>query len=163
MGKIVNSAEMVRIRTDLRREKKLLVFTNGCFDIIHRGHIEYLQKAKALGDTLIVGINTDASVRRIKGEHRPIIEQDDRLYIVSNLSPVDFVCPFDEDTPLQLITLLEPDILVKGADWDINAIVGKNIVENHGGRVVRIDFLPNRSTSGIIERILDRFSKPVSK
>src|ERR1041385_3905645 len=115
-GAVVELNEMKRIRESLHRQKKKIVFTNGCFDIIHRGHIEYLAKAKALGDALIVGVNSDESVRRIKGERRPIIEEADRTYIVANLSPVDYVCMFGEDTPLGLISAIVPDVLVKGDD-----------------------------------------------
>ncbi len=158
MGKIVNSQEISYIRQHLRHDKKRVVFTNGCFDIIHRGHIDYLAKAKSLGDVLIVGVNTDASVRRIKGEQRPIVEEDDRAFIVAHLSPVDFVCLFDEDTPLQLITRIVPDVLVKGADWDVGKIVGKDIVEQAGGTVETISFVPNQSTSNIIQRIVERYS-----
>ncbi len=158
MGKIVDVLTLKKIRTDLRQNRKKVVFTNGCFDILHRGHVEYLLNAKALGDVLIVGVNSDGSVRRIKGEKRPIILQDDRAFIVSCLSPVDYVCLFDDDTPLQLISAIVPDILVKGEDWNINDIVGKDVVEQAGGRVETISFIPHRSTSIIIERIVDRFS-----
>lgn len=158
MGSVVGVEKIKSERERLRQQKKKVVFTNGCFDIIHRGHIEYLTKSKALGDILIVGINTDASVRRIKGEQRPIVQEDDRAFVLANLVPVDYVCTFDEDTPLSLITAITPDILVKGADWNINDIVGKDVVEHSGGRVATIDFIPNRSTSNIIERILERFS-----
>jgi D-beta-D-heptose 7-phosphate kinase/D-beta-D-heptose 1-phosphate adenosyltransferase len=158
MGSVLSVEKITSERERFRQQKKKVVFTNGCFDIIHRGHIEYLTKSKALGDILIVGINTDASVRRIKGEQRPIVPEEDRAFVVANLTPVDYVCMFGEDTPLDLITAIIPDILVKGADWDINKIVGKDIVERAGGKVATIDFIPNRSTSNIIERILERFS-----
>jgi rfaE bifunctional protein nucleotidyltransferase chain/domain len=158
MGSVVNRDDLLQTRILLRQHHKKVVFTNGCFDILHRGHIEYLQQAKALGDILIVGVNSDSSMRRIKGAERPIVGAEDRLFIVANLCSVDYVCQFDEDTPLQLITALLPDILVKGADWQIDAIVGKDIVEKNGGRVATIDFLPNRSSSGIIKRILERYS-----
>src|ERR1051326_272611 len=158
MGRLVSLKELVSIRAALRGEGKRVVFTNGCFDIIHRGHIEYLAKAKALGDALIVGGNSDESVRRIKGERRPIIEEADRTYIVANLSPVDYVCMFGEDTPLGLISAIVPDVLVKGDDWKIDDIVGKDVVEQSGGRVATIDFVPNRSSSSIIDRIVERFA-----
>ncbi len=133
------------------------MFTNGVFDIIHRGHIEYLRKARALGDALVVGLNSDASVRRIKGEKRPIVPQDDRAYVLSNLLPVDYVCLFNEDTPQALIAAVVPDVLVKGADWSIDKIIGRDIVEQAGGQVATIDFVPDRSTTSIIDRILERF------
>ena len=158
MGSVLTVQELVRIREQLRLEKKTVVFTNGCFDIIHRGHVEYLTKARSFGDTLIVGVNTDRSVREIKGAHRPIMDQDDRATIVANLVPVDYVCLFDEPTPQNIITALVPDILVKGADWKIEDVVGKDVVERAGGRVATIEYLQNKSSSGIIQLILDRFS-----
>ena len=158
MGTVVTREELKSIRGTLRRKNKKVVFTNGVFDIIHRGHIEYLQKARSAGDVLVVGMNTDASVHRIKGDKRPIVDQNDRAFVLSNLLPVDYVCLFDEDTPLSLITDIVPDVLVKGADWNLNAIVGKDIVEKAGGTVATIEFIPNRSTTSIIDRILERFS-----
>jgi rfaE bifunctional protein nucleotidyltransferase chain/domain len=155
MGKVVGVEEMKSIRASLKNQRKSVIFTNGVFDIIHRGHIEYLAKAKALGDVLIVGMNSDESVRRIKGSKRPVVLQDDRAFVLSNLCPVDYVCLFTEDTPLNLISLLLPDILVKGADWKIENIVGKDVVEQSGGHVATIEYVPNRSTSNIIERILE--------
>lgn len=141
----------------VRKQKKKIVFTNGVFDIIHRGHIEYLIKARALGDTLVVGLNTDSSVHRIKGDNRPIVSEVDRAFVLANISPVDYVCLFDEDTPLNLITAIVPDILVKGADWNVDAIVGKDVVEKAGGKVMTIEFIPDRSTTSIIDTILKRF------
>lgn len=158
MGIVLALNELKTKRTQFREKRASVVFTNGCFDIVHRGHIEYLLRAKALGDVLIVGINTDDSVRRIKGEKRPIVPASDRAFVVANLSPVDFVCTFGEDTPFRLIEEIVPDILVKGADWKVDDIVGKDVVEAAGGRVETIEFIPNRSTSNIIERILERFS-----
>ena len=157
MGQVVDLDELKRIREHLRRQNKKVVFTNGCFDLIHRGHVEYLLKAKSLGDVLVVGINTDDSVRRIKGKRRPITLESDRGFILANLAPVDYVCAFEQDTPQKLIRALLPDVLLKGADWKIDEIVGKDLVENAGGKVVTIDFVPNQSTTNIIERILERF------
>ncbi len=157
MGSVVTVKELQEIRTRFRQNGRKLVFTNGVFDIIHRGHIEYLCKARALGDALAVGLNSDASVGRIKGEKRPIVQQDDRAYVLSNLVPVDYVCLFNEDTPQALIAAVVPDVLVKGADWSIDKIVGREVVEAAGGRVATIDFVPDRSTSSIIDRILERF------
>ncbi|MDI6765871.1 MAG: D-glycero-beta-D-manno-heptose 1-phosphate adenylyltransferase [Bacteroidota bacterium] len=159
MGKVVALEALKTIRTSLHQEKKKVVFANGVFDIIHRGHIEYLTQAKTLGDVLIVGLNSDASVRRIKGEKRPIVEQDDRAFVLANILPVDYVCLFDEDTPKNLIAALVPDVLVKGADWNLNDIVGKEIVESAGGIVTTINYIPDRSTSSIVDRILTRFTK----
>ena len=158
MGKVVELNELRSVRTALKEQRKKVVFTNGCFDIIHRGHVEYLTKAKALGDVLIVGVNTDSSTRRIKGEKRPIVAETDRAFIVANLSPVDFVCLFNEDTPYDMIKSIVPDVLVKGADWKTDDIVGKDIVEHAGGTVTAIEFVPNRSTTNIIERIVKAFS-----
>lgn len=157
MGKVLSIEEMKSVRESLRLQKKKVVFTNGVFDLIHRGHIEYLSKAKALGDVLIVGINSNASVNRIKGDKRPIVTENDRAFIVANFTPVDYVCLFDQDTPLNLISAIVPDILVKGADWKVETIVGKDVVEKAGGKVMTIDFVPDRSTTSIIDRILERF------
>jgi D-beta-D-heptose 7-phosphate kinase/D-beta-D-heptose 1-phosphate adenosyltransferase len=137
----------------LKREGKKVVFTNGCFDIIHRGHVEYLTKAKALGDVLMVGMNTDASVRRLKGTARPVVCQEDRAFVLAAFRVVDYVCLFEEDTPHDLISIVVPDVLVKGSDWAIDSIVGKDIVEAAGGSVQTIDFIPNRSTTDIIKKI----------
>ncbi len=136
---------------------KTVVFTNGCFDILHAGHVQYLEKAKALGDMLVVAINSDASVRRLKGERRPINSEQDRAYILSRLKPVDLVVLFDDDTPLRVIEALLPDVLVKGNDWAIENIVGKDVVEAAGGEVRTIEFLDGRSTTGTIEKILKAY------
>jgi D-beta-D-heptose 7-phosphate kinase/D-beta-D-heptose 1-phosphate adenosyltransferase len=153
MGDVVTRAGLVKIRAGLKREGKKVVFTNGCFDIVHRGHIEYLTKAKALGDILLVGMNTDASVRRLKGPARPVVCQDDRAFVLAALRVVDYVCLFDEDTPQELIKAIVPDVLVKGSDWAIDSIVGKDIVEAAGGKVQTIDFVSDRSTTNIIQKI----------
>jgi D-glycero-beta-D-manno-heptose 1-phosphate adenylyltransferase len=153
MGEVVSHTELIKLRTQWKQLGKKVVFTNGCFDIIHRGHVEYLTKAKALGDVLIVGMNTDASVRRLKGPQRPVVEQDDRAFVLAALRVVDYVCLFDEDTPYELIKAVVPDILVKGSDWSVDKIVGKDIVEATGGIVQTIDFIPNRSTTTIIQKI----------
>ncbi len=158
MGNVVSRDGLVRLRQQMKGEGRTVVFTNGCFDIVHRGHVEYLQKAKALGDVLIVALNTDASVKRIKGPERPIVPQDDRAVVVAALRCVDYVCLFDEDTPYELLKAIEPDVLVKGADWPPDAIVGKNIVEAAGGKVATIEFVPNRSTTDMIQTILKRFT-----
>ncbi len=157
MGHVVTLETFLPIRSTFKQQKKTLVFTNGVFDILHRGHVEYLQKAKALGDALIIGVNSDASVRRIKGEKRPIISEADRMFLLSNLCCVDYVTCFDEDTPFELIKAIVPDVLVKGADWAIENVVGREVVEAAGGTVRTIEFVPNRSTTGIVERILERY------
>jgi len=154
MGTTVTLRKLQRIRRQLRRERKTVVFTNGTFDILHRGHVEYLAAARGLGDVLVVGMNTDASIRRIKGAGRPLNPLRDRSRVLAALGSVDYVCPFGEDTPANLITQLVPDILVKGADWNKKAIVGADVVERHGGKVVRIVLTPGRSTTAMILKIL---------
>lgn len=131
-----------------------IVFTNGCFDILHPGHIDYLEKAKKLGDRLVIGLNTDASVQRLKGLSRPIQDEDARARILAALEFVDGVCHFEEDTPYELIKLLEPDILVKGADYQAEEIVGYDLLMARGGEVKTIEFLEGYSTSAIISKIL---------
>jgi rfaE bifunctional protein nucleotidyltransferase chain/domain len=153
MGEVVVHTDLLKIRERLKREGKKIVFTNGVFDIVHRGHVEYLTKAKALGDVLLVGMNTDASVQRLKGPRRPVVSQDDRAFVLAALRVVDYVCLFDEDTPYNLIKAVVPDVLVKGSDWAIDDIVGKDIVEAAGGKVQTIDYVPNRSTTSIIQKI----------
>lgn len=159
MSCIKSLKEIKSIRLALKVENKKVVFTNGCFDIIHAGHVDYLNKAKTLGDVLIVGLNTDASVKRIKGDNRPIINQDERAIIISNLKPVDYVVLFDEDTPSNLINELIPDILIKGADWKLSEIVGGKTVIENGGEVKTIQFVNDQSTSKIIDLINSRFSR----
>jgi rfaE bifunctional protein nucleotidyltransferase chain/domain len=155
---IVELKELLEILEKVRGKKKI-VFTNGCFDILHAGHADYLNRAKSLGDILVVGINSDASVRRIKGEKRPILPQQMRAYLLDNLKPVDYVVIFEEDTPLELIKAIKPDVLVKGADWDLERIVGADFVLSYGGRVERIPFSFDISTSKVIERVLDLYCK----
>jgi ADP-heptose synthase, bifunctional sugar kinase/adenylyltransferase len=155
---IVELKELLELLEKVRGKKKI-VFTNGCFDILHAGHADYLNKAKSLGDILVVGINSDASVRRIKGEKRPILPQQMRAYLLDNLKPVDYVVIFEEDTPLELIKAIKPDVLVKGADWDLERIVGVDFVLSYGGRVERIAFSFDISTSKVVERILGLYCK----
>src|SRR3954451_15460970 len=143
----------------LQTAGKRIVFTNGCFDILHSGHIDLLSRARGLGDALVVAINTNASVGRMKGPSRPIVPQDERAELLSGLEMVDFVCTFDEDTPLQAILEIRPDVLVKGADWTAN-IVGQSEVESWGGKVVALPLIEGRSTSGIVERVLARYGNP---
>ncbi len=159
MGRVVGIDEIVNITRELKKEGKKIVFTNGCFDILHRGHVEYLAKAKELGDVLIVGLNSDLSVKQIKGDGRPIVSQEDRAFILSNLASVDYVVIFDEPTPYELISKIIPDVLVKGSDWSIEEVVGRDVVEGNGGQVVLVELTPNRSTTNIIKTILERFCK----
>jgi rfaE bifunctional protein nucleotidyltransferase chain/domain len=157
MGMIVTLRKLLRIRRQLRREGKAVVFTNGTFDILHRGHVEYLAAARHQGDVLVVGLNTDASIRRIKGPGRPINILRDRAGVLAALQSVDYVCTFRGDTPAHLISQLIPDVLVKGADWSKNSIVGADVVERHGGRVKRIRLTPGRSTTAMIAKILQAY------
>lgn len=136
-----------------RSKKGRVVFTNGCFDILHAGHVKYLRKAKALGDILVLGLNSDSSVRRIKGPSRPVVGQKDRAAVVSSLGCVDYVTVFGEDTPIKVIKAVRPDILVKGADWKAGSIAGADFVKSYGGRVATIPLVKGRSTSDIIRRI----------
>jgi len=140
--------------TALKKEGKKIVFTNGVFDIIHRGHVAYLNEAKALGDYLIVGLNADASVKRLKGDTRPVNKEEDRKFVMENLKAVDEVIIFTEDTPSNLISKIIPDILVKGGDWKEDQIVGSDIVKQNGGKVFSLKFIDNYSTTGIIEKII---------
>jgi D-glycero-beta-D-manno-heptose 1-phosphate adenylyltransferase len=144
---------------ELKTHAKKIVFTNGVFDIIHRGHVEYLSEAKSLGDVLIVGMNSDSSVKMIKGDKRPIVLDNDRAYVLSNLKPVDFVIMFDDDNPYELIKTIVPDILVKGADWSEDKIIGADIVKQNGGEVKRIKFVENNSSTNIIDRIIQLYTK----
>jgi D-beta-D-heptose 7-phosphate kinase/D-beta-D-heptose 1-phosphate adenosyltransferase len=163
MDKIL-SRENLRERLEiLRGEGKKLVFTNGCFDILHVGHVKYLNRAKGLGDILVLALNSDSSVEAIKGPLRPVVPQDERAYIMASLDMVDYVTIFDEDTPLELIECLEPDILVKGGDWSEDTVVGRESVEKRGGKVVIIPQFHESSkdhpasTTNIIKRIIDAY------
>ena len=139
--------------SDQRARRQRVVFTNGVFDILHPGHLRYLQQARALGDVLVVGLNSDASVRRTKGPDRPINSQDERAEMLGALDCVDAVVIFDEDTPADIIRAVQPDVLVKGADWAEDAIVGRDTVEGRGGRVVRVPIEAGFSTTAIVEKV----------
>jgi D-beta-D-heptose 7-phosphate kinase/D-beta-D-heptose 1-phosphate adenosyltransferase len=153
-AKIVSLPSLARIRGRLRRDGKRVVFTNGTFDILHRGHVEYLEAARGMGDVLFVGLNTDASIRRIKGPTRPVNRGADRAVVLAALASVDYVCMFGEDTPIRLIRKLLPDVLVKGADWKKADIVGGDEVRRSGGAVRTVRLTPGRSTTNVIDRIL---------
>ncbi|MGD8778896.1 MAG: D-glycero-beta-D-manno-heptose 1-phosphate adenylyltransferase [Ignavibacteria bacterium] len=157
MIKLNSLDEIISLRNNFKQINKTVVFTNGCFDILHSGHVDYLNKAKSFGDILIVGLNSDKSVKSIKGEKRPIICEIDRAFLLLNLKSVDYIVLFDEDTPDILIKAIIPDVLVKGADWELEKIVGKKEVEEAGGRVERVEFVSQLSTSRIINTILDRY------
>jgi rfaE bifunctional protein nucleotidyltransferase chain/domain len=149
--KVLSRDELLR-RFGRPRQRRI-VFTNGCFDILHRGHVAYLHAARALGDALVVGLNSDASVRRLKGPARPVVAQDDRAYVLAGLACVDAVTLFAEDTPAALIDALLPDVLVKGGDYTPDTVVGRDVVEAAGGRVVILPFVEGRSTTGILDQI----------
>jgi len=153
MNEISNIKEIVEIIAELRSHNKKIVFTNGCFDIIHRGHVEYLEKAKSYADILVLGLNTDKSVKRIKGESRPYVNEDDRAYVLSRLEAVDIVCLFDEETPLELLKKVKPDFLIKGGDYKLDQIVGRELVESQGGQVLTIPFIQGKSSTSIIDQI----------
>lgn len=157
MGKILTTEALLRKAQELKRDRRRIVFTNGCFDLLHPGHVAYLRKARQLGDVLIVGLNSDRSVREIKGEPRPILSQEERCEILSGLESVNFVTVFDDSTPQRLIQAVLPDVLVKGGDWEMNEVVGREDVEAAGGKVVLIPYEKGQSTSGIIKRILDAY------
>ncbi|RLC51470.1 MAG: D-glycero-beta-D-manno-heptose 1-phosphate adenylyltransferase [Candidatus Cloacimonadota bacterium] len=148
-----NWDEITDLVKNLRKQNKKIVFTNGCFDIIHAGHVQYLQEAKALGDILVIGLNSDASVKRLKGAERPVNNQNDRAIVLSALKSVDYIVVFDEDTPYDLIKQIKPDILVKGGDWPENKIVGHDIVKANGGIVKSLSFRPGNSSTSIIEKM----------
>ncbi|MGD9899980.1 MAG: D-glycero-beta-D-manno-heptose 1-phosphate adenylyltransferase [Calditrichaceae bacterium] len=153
MNLIVPSNEITELVQKLRKDKNCLIaFTNGCFDILHRGHVVYLEKAKEYASILIVGLNSDDSVRRLKGEGRPLMPEEDRAFILSRLESVDIVCVFDEDTPYELIKKILPDILVKGGDYRVEDIVGRDIVDESGGKVLTIPLVPGRSTTNIVNK-----------
>ena len=151
--KIRSTQEAKKKVAEWKAKGARVVFTNGCFDILHLGHVDYLEKARNLGDRLIVGLNTDASVSRFKGPQRPVQDQQSRARILSSLQFVDLVVLFDEDTPKELISTLVPDVLVKGSDYLAENIVGADVVKKAGGEVTTLDFVPGYSTSKVIEKI----------
>ncbi len=157
MGKFYAREELAGRRAEWKRQGKVVVFTNGCYDILHPGHIRLLESARSLGDVLILALNTDASVRRLKGPSRPLLPQEDRAELAAALESVDAVAFFDEDTPRELIAQVLPDILVKGADW-AHFIAGREEVEAAGGKVLALPLEPGYSTTGIVETILSRQS-----
>ena len=154
MGRVIlDRGELLRVRAELRAARRRLVFTNGCFDILHVGHVRYLAAARALGDALLVAINSDRSVRALKGEGRPVMNEAERAELLAALASVDFVTVFDEDSPRKLISELLPDVLVKGGDYALGEIHGREEVEAAGGRVLALPFVEGASTTGIIERV----------
>lgn len=154
-AKIKSLPRLIKIIKRLKKEKKKVVFTNGCFDILHYGHAQYLEDARIKGDVLVVAINTDASVKRLKGRKRPIVNEQDRLKVVAGLESVDYVVLFNEDTPIKVIKALKPDILLKGSDWSLKEIVGGDIVRCNGGKVRTVKLIPGRSTTKLINKIAE--------
>lgn len=153
MGRIVSEEELMALVGRANRGSRRIVFTNGCFDLLHPGHIQTLEQARALGDVLVVGLNSDAGVRKAKGDSRPVTPENERAELLAALQAVDFVVLFGEPTPRELISQLLPDVLVKGADWGATEIVGREEVERAGGRVVSIPLEEGYSTTGILEKI----------
>jgi rfaE bifunctional protein nucleotidyltransferase chain/domain len=162
MRKVLSIAEAVALVEHLRHSSKQVVLTNGVFDLIHPGHVRYLQDARRQGDALIVAVNSDRSVRAIKGPARPVNPESERAEILAALACVDAVVVFDEDNPQQVVDRLQPDVLVKGADWAVDEIIGRETVESRGGRVVRIPIAEGYSTSAIIEKIRGTKADPVA-
>ncbi|WP_419784538.1 D-glycero-beta-D-manno-heptose 1-phosphate adenylyltransferase [Maridesulfovibrio sp.] len=150
--KILSAAEFEKLRADFPADRKI-VFTNGCFDILHAGHVDLLSRAREQGDLLVLGLNSDKSVRSIKGEKRPVTGQQQRAFVLAGLACIDYVIFFDEDTPFNLISKVQPDVLVKGGDWSVDNIVGRDVVEERGGVVLSLPLLPGYSTTGVIRYI----------
>ena len=159
MARILSLDQLRMERERLRQARRRVVFTNGCFDLIHPGHVKYLQEARRFGDALIVALNSDRSVRELKGEKRPILDQSERAEVMAALSCVDYVTIFDEPTPREIIAALLPDVLVKGGDWDVDQIIGREEVEAAGGEVLSLPFVEGSSTTDVIERIVQRYSR----
>lgn len=151
--KVKPLSQLVKIIPRLKKEGKKIVFTNGCFDLLHYGHAKYLEAAKSKGDILVVGVNSDASIRRIKGKDRPIVGENNRLHLIAALESVDFAVLFQEDTPLGLIKKIQPDILIKGADWKNKGIVGADFIKSYGGRVSTVELVKGLSTTNLIKII----------
>lgn len=157
--KVQNLSRLKKITAHLKRDGRRVAFTNGCFDILHAGHIKYLQAAKKTADILIVAVNSDNSVKRLKGKNRPITPLKQRMEILSALEPIDFVISFSAATPYKLIKALRPDILIKGGDWKPQDIVGRDIVESYGGRAINIVYIKGISTTEFIKKIAKRFKR----
>ena len=153
VAKLKTAGELAVIRAQMHARGQKLVFTNGCFDLLHPGHIRLLSEAKKLGDVLVVGLNSDASVKRLKGDSRPILSEHDRAQVLGGLDAVDFVVLFEEDTPLSLIEAIRPGVLVKGGDYTESTVVGASLVKEWGGEVALIPLVPGRSTTSMVERM----------
>jgi rfaE bifunctional protein nucleotidyltransferase chain/domain len=158
-SKILKLSDLVKVLESLREAGKRIVFTNGCFDILHAGHVRYLTAARSKGDALVLGLNSDVSVKSIKPENRPIVSQDQRAEVLAGLTCVDYITIFDDPDPLVLIQTIKPDVLIKGADWKETDIIGSDVVKSYGGKVIRIEVVPGISTSRIIQRILKLYGR----
>ncbi len=159
MGKVLSLDDMSNRRVELRGARKTLVFTNGCFDLLHLGHVRYLRQAKELGDAMVIGLNSDSSIRRIKGDDRPIQSQGERAEILAALECVDYIVIFDEPTAERTVAILAPDIYVKGGDYALDELPEAKIVESYGGKVTILPLVQGHSTTGIIERILSSYGR----
>ena len=159
MGQVIRPSDLGKLLGKLRRQKKKIVFTNGCFDLLHIGHVRYLKKAGKMGDILIVGLNSDSSVRKLKGQGRPILPQADRAEILAALEPVDYVVIFNQATPLDLIKKIKPNILVKGGDYRVDNIVGAGFVRSYEGKIVAVPLVKGKSTNLVIASILRRYQR----
>jgi len=159
LDKIVEPSKLAPILKNLQNQGKKVVFTNGVFDLLHLGHVTYLQEARRKGDLLVVGLNSDASVRRIKGPLKPLLPVEERAEMLLALSCVDYATSFEEDTPFNVIKVLEPDVLVKGGDWALDKIVGADLVKARGGQVLNIPVVEGRSTTNLIQMVVERFGK----
>ena len=153
MGKVIKRNDIEQYVSSWRESGKIIVFTNGCFDVLHRGHVEYLITARKYGDLLVVGVNTDSSVKKLKGDNRPLVGEQDRAFILSQIIPVDAVVLFSEDTPYNMIREVKPDVLVKGGDYSVDEVVGREIVEASGGEVIIIPLVTGKSTTNLIKKI----------
>ncbi len=155
---IIDRQKLLSLIQKLKTEGKSIIFTNGCFDILHSGHIDYLKKTKELGNILIIGINSDESIKKIKQQNRPINKLLDRIIVLNSIKYVDYVVPFNEETPENLIKIIKPDVLTKGGDWNKKDVVGSAFVKSYGGRTVIIPYIKGKSTTNTIKRIRDLFS-----
>jgi D-beta-D-heptose 7-phosphate kinase/D-beta-D-heptose 1-phosphate adenosyltransferase len=158
-NKIIPRPQLAVLMKALEKKERKIVFTNGCFDILHVGHVRYLKEARRLGDCLIIGLNSDQSMRQIKDPARPLISEEQRAEVLAAMECVDYIVLFDEADPFKLIEEIRPDVLVKGADWPRDKIIGADLVTSYGGKVHRVDLVPSISTSEIINRIISRYGK----
>ncbi len=152
--KLLGIKSAVEVIKKLKRKKKKIVFTNGCFDILHAGHVRYLAKARSMGDFLVLGLNSDKSIKRLKGKNRPIVPEGERAEVLSALESVDLIVKFTGDTPIKLIEAIGPDILAKGSDWASGKIVGEDFVKSQGGRVARVRLVKGKSSTNIIDKVV---------